>query len=227
MRWPWTSSPADVMWHAPRLLGRCRDARAAAAWKLDLPPKQRQAPAMTVRIVYETHSTSEDNEHGIATGWLGGTLSVTGRRQARSLGDRRRNDDIGVVIASDLNRAVETADIAFGGSGIPILLDWRLRECNYGAMNGMPRVQLDRERRSRLDVPFPEGESWRQAVKRVASFLDELTRTRDGQRVLLIGHVATRWALDHQIHDVQLERLLEAPFTWQEGWEYVLATPPT
>jgi 2,3-bisphosphoglycerate-dependent phosphoglycerate mutase len=121
-----------------------------------------------------------------------------------------------------LNRAIETAHIAFRDSGIPILVDWRLRECNYGAMNGMPRARLDLERASRIDVPFPEGESWRKAVERVDSCLDELARTRDGQRVLLIGHVATRWALDHKIGGVPLEQLVEAPFAWQEGWEYLL-----
>jgi 2,3-bisphosphoglycerate-dependent phosphoglycerate mutase len=177
---------------------------------------------VTVQIVYETHSTSEDNEQGIATGWLGGMLSVTGRRQACNLGERRGKDGIDVVVASDLNRAVETADIAFGGSGIPILVDWRLRECNYGAMNGMPRTQLDIERAFRIDVPFPEGESWREAVERVASCLDELASSRAGQRVLVIGHVATRWALDNKIRGIPLEQLVEEPFAWQEGWEYLL-----
>jgi len=27
---------------------------------------------MTIQIVFETHSTTEDNENGIATGWLPG-----------------------------------------------------------------------------------------------------------------------------------------------------------
>jgi broad specificity phosphatase PhoE len=44
---------------------------------------------MSVQIVFETHSTSVDNEQGLATGWLGGTLSPTGREQARELGQRR------------------------------------------------------------------------------------------------------------------------------------------
>ena len=94
---------------------------------------------MSVQLVYETHSTSVDNEVGRATGWLGGTLSETGREQARLLGERRRNDGIDLVVASDLNRAVETARIAFDGSAIPVTLDWRLRECDYGSMNGMPQ----------------------------------------------------------------------------------------
>ena len=177
---------------------------------------------MTVDVVYETHSTSIDNERGIATGWLGGRLSVTGREQARQLGARRRDDGIDIVYASDLNRAVETAQIGFADSGIPVLLDWRLRECDYGRMNGMPRSRLDIERRRRLDDPFPDGESWRHAVARVGAFLEELRAAREGQRVLLIGHVATRWALDHFVAGIPLEELVDAPFEWREGWEYRL-----
>ena len=177
---------------------------------------------MSVQLVYETHSTSVDNEVGIATGWLGGELSETGREQARRLGERRRNDGLDLVVASDLNRAIETARIAFDGSGIPVTLDWRLRECDYGSMSGMPRARLDTERRGRLDEPFPGGESWRQAVARVASALDEIARKRSGQRVLLIGHVATRWALDSTLLGMPLETLVDAPFDWREGWEYTL-----
>ena len=169
-------------------------------------------------VVYETHSTSEDNEAGIATGWLPGALSATGRAQAVELGERRRGDAIEVVYASDLKRAVETATIAFEGSGIPIRLDWRLRECDYGKMNGMPRPLLDQQRLSRVDEPWPGGESWRQAVARVDSFLDEVR----GERVLVIGHVATRWALDHRVHGRPLEELVCEEFDWQPGWEYEL-----
>jgi broad specificity phosphatase PhoE len=177
---------------------------------------------MSVQVIYETHSSSEDNEQGVATGWLGGKLAPIGREQAEQLGRRRRNDGLDVVVASDLNRAVETAQIAFEGSRIPVRLDWRLRECNYGAMNGMPRAQLDAERRLRIDTPFPGGESWREAVERVILFLEELVQERQGQRVLLIGHVATRWALDHFVHRRPLEELIDAPFNWRDGWDYEL-----
>ena len=63
---------------------------------------------MTVRLVYETHSTSVDNEVGRATGWLGGRLSETGasRHGGSGPGD---GDGIDLVVASDLDRAVETA----------------------------------------------------------------------------------------------------------------------
>jgi 2,3-bisphosphoglycerate-dependent phosphoglycerate mutase len=169
-------------------------------------------------VVFETHATSEDNDAGIATGWLGGRLSPLGRTQAAELGVRRRDDGIEAVYCSDLNRAVETAEIAFGGTGIPVLLDWRLRECDYGAWNGQPRARLDAERARRVHLPWPGGESWSEAVARVGSFLDELA----GGRVLLIGHVATRWALDHRVLGTALERLAGEEFDWQPGWEYAL-----
>ena len=129
---------------------------------------------MNLRLVFETHATSEDNERGVATGWNGGRLSEAGRRQATELGRRRRDDGVDAVFSSDLRRAVETAEIAFAGSGIPVFLDWRLRECDYGELNSMPRARLEAERHRRLHEPWPGGESWREAVARVDAALEEL-----------------------------------------------------
>src|SRR5580704_14608556 len=125
---------------------------------------------MGIEIVFETHSTTEDNEAGRATGWLPGRLSVQGRAQARELGRRRAQGGIAAVFCSDLWRAVQTAELAFDGSGVPVLHDWRLRECDYGELNGMPAAEMHAGRRDHLDVPYPGGESWRQAVTRGERF---------------------------------------------------------
>lgn len=175
---------------------------------------------MSIEIVFETHSTTEDNEAGRATGWLPGRLSEQGRAQARELGRRRAQGGIAAVFCSDLRRAVQTAELAFDGSGVPVLHDWRLRECDYGQRNGMPVAALNAGRREHLDQPYPGGESWRQAIARVGRFLGDLPMRWDGRRVLVIGHVATRWGLDHFIGGVPLEDLIEQDFAWQEGWEY-------
>ena len=170
---------------------------------------------MTVSVVFETHSTSEDNESGIMTGWLPGRLSAVGRQQAEELGARRRGT-VDAVFSSDLGRAVETARIAFDDT-LPVFLDWRLRECDYGELDGTPKHQLP------VDDRYPGGESWRDAVARVTRFLDELAETRDGERVCVIGHVATRWALDHRVRGMPLEQLWDEEFAWQPGWEYELS----
>ena len=181
---------------------------------------------MRIEIVFETHSISTDNERGIATGWLDGELSEEGRRLAHELGERRCDDGIDAVYTSDLRRAVETAEIAFAGSGIPVYRDVRLRECDYGELNGAPAAEVAAQRSRRVDEPFPGGESYRQAVERVRSFLAELAPTYDQARVLVIGHGATRFALDHLVNGRSLEELVDEQFEWQEGWLYVLTARP-
>jgi hypothetical protein len=46
----------------------------------------------SLRLVFETHATSVDNESGIASGWADAPLSPPGEEQARALGVRRPAD---------------------------------------------------------------------------------------------------------------------------------------
>lgn len=177
---------------------------------------------MAIQIVFETHSISEDNERGLATGWLDGRLSARGRALAAELGTRRRQDGIQAVFTSDLGRALETARIAFAQEPTPVLADWRLRECDYGQWNGKPVDVVHGDRLRYLDHPYPGGESWRQAIDRAGRVLPDLRLRWEGSRLLIIGHIATRLALEHLLNGQPLEQLLVAEFKWREGWEYHL-----
>jgi alpha-ribazole phosphatase/probable phosphoglycerate mutase len=181
---------------------------------------------VTITIFFEMHSISEDNERGVASGWNHSRLSERGRELALELGSRWRESGIAAVFSSDLRRARETAEVAFAHCPIPILLDWRLRECDYGERNGSAAEVHVRDRRRYVDHPYPGGESWRQATARVARFLEDLPIRWGGSRVLVIGHVATRWALDHYLNRVALEWLATEDFAWQQGWEYQLGRSP-
>jgi broad specificity phosphatase PhoE len=130
---------------------------------------------MAVEILYETHALTTDNEAGIATGWLPGQLSSRGRELAAELGQRHPSRAIAAVFVSDLARAVQTAELAFGDRAIPIHTDARLRECNYGTCNGMSVAQLAAERARHIDQPYPGGQSYRQVVAGVRDFLRELS----------------------------------------------------
>jgi broad specificity phosphatase PhoE len=177
---------------------------------------------VSVELVFETHSLTTDNERGLATGHLPGELSAAGRNLAAELGERRRDDGFAVVFTSDLARAVETARIAFAGGEIPIRADARLRECDYGTLNGRPAAEVEAVRVAHVHEPFPGGQSYAEVTAGMERLLRELERDWDGRRVLLIGHTATRWALDHLVDGSALEDLVAAPFDWREGWEYTL-----
>ena len=62
---------------------------------------------MSVEIIFETHSTSRDNENGVASGWLDSCLSENGKQQAKELGKRRLAERVDAIFTSDLARAVE------------------------------------------------------------------------------------------------------------------------
>jgi broad specificity phosphatase PhoE len=175
---------------------------------------------VAVTLIYETHSTTVDNETGRATGWLPGELSAQGILEAQALGQRRRDDGIDAVFCSDLRRAVQTATTAFDGSGIPLFLDWRLRETNYGKQNGMPTSVLHATRLEHVDKPYPNGESWREAADRTLECLRDIAKRFDGGRVVVIGHAAQRYLLRSMFDGMSFEQTLGAPFEWREGWEY-------
>ncbi|MFD8071838.1 histidine phosphatase family protein [Streptomyces sp. NPDC059718] len=178
---------------------------------------------MAVELIYETHATTTDNEAGIATGRLPGLLSERGRRQARELGERRRGQDIAAVYTSDLHRAVETAALAFPDGRPPVHRDPRLRECDYGTLNGHPAGLVAAQRLRRVDEPFPGGgQSYRQVLAATDALLHDLARRWDGRRVLLISHSANRWALACLLGGVPLTESVRAPFVWQPGWTYTL-----
>jgi alpha-ribazole phosphatase/probable phosphoglycerate mutase len=172
---------------------------------------------VSVRIVFESHGRSTDNEAGVASGWRDPSLSEAGRKEAAELADRYANVD--VVYTSDLKRAVETAEIAFGPG---FKIDKRLRESDYGSMTGMSSDVIRRERKQRLDVAFPDGESMSDVVERVRDFLNDVAREHDGQTVLVIGHYATHVALDHLLGGKTLEDAVE-PYEWLPELTYELS----
>lgn len=129
------------------------------------------------------------------------------------------------MFCSDLGRAIQTAAIAFDGTDVPVLLDWRLRECDYGSLNGSSAAEMHAHRVERLDRPYPGGESWRQAADRVVRFLADLPLRWSGQRVLVIGHVATRWGLETALLGTPLEELVSRDSDSQAGWSFSATKP--
>ncbi len=90
-----------------------------------------------MKIYFATHAATKDNEAKISSGWKDVELSEAGIKQARELGERFKDIKIDLICCSDLKRAMDTVKIAFGDK-IPVIVDKRLRELNYGDFNGKP-----------------------------------------------------------------------------------------
>ena len=174
-----------------------------------------------IKIFFEAHSTSLDNERHLSSGHNDVDLSELGIQQSKELGIRYANTDLDAVFCSDLIRSYRTAEIAFG-TKLPILKDSRLRECDYGDFTQKASEIVENEKIKRVNVPFPNGESYIQCLDRMKSFLIDLSKNYQGKTVLIIGHRATQYGIENFINRTPIEELVTAKFKWQPGWTYNL-----
>lgn len=174
-----------------------------------------------ISIIFETHSTTFDNEAHLSSGHNDVSLSALGIIQAKELGERRKNEHFDAIFCSDLQRSYKTVEIAFGNK-FPIIKDKRLRECDYGDLTQHSDEEVDKEKPKHIKIPFPNGESYEETNNRIKDFLDELKKNYDGKRIMIIGHRATQYGLDHWIEGKDLKSLVTSPFKWQPGWVYQL-----
>jgi broad specificity phosphatase PhoE len=178
---------------------------------------------MPVRITYFVHGTTTDNERGIGTGWLPGELSKLGTQQARDLGPMVESQHFDILFCSDLKRAVDSARLGFGDK-YKIVPDGRLRECNYGDLNGKPTSEWESRAKDYIDTPFPNGESYRDVERRVAGFITMLKRDYNEKNVAIVAHQAPQLALDVLLRGRTWEQAIDEDWrkrkAWQPGWPY-------
>lgn len=176
-----------------------------------------------VTIWFEPHSTTLDNEAKLASGWYDVDLSELGKAQSLELLERCKDRNLDAIFCSDMQRAVKSAIPTAEQLKLPIYVDRRLRECDYGTFTHKDKKTVDAEKIARIIEPFPEGESYKQCIERVGEFLVWLKERYDGKTVLIIGHRATHYGLDHYILGYPPEKCVTDPWEWQPGWRFELS----
>lgn len=178
---------------------------------------------MVVKITYFVHGTTTDNEKDLATGWQDGKLSQSGKKQAVELGEIVSGKRFDVVFCSDLKRAVDSAELGFGKK-YKIIKDKRLRECDYGTFTGKPAEEFKNNLEDFIDKPFPKGESYKDAEKRLVSFVEFLKKDYDGKHIAIVAHQAPQLALDVLLRKRTWKQAIEEDWrkrkAWKPGWEY-------
>ncbi len=176
---------------------------------------------MSVNITYFVHGTTTDNEKGLATGWEQGELSALGVEQSKKLPSLIKESNFNAVFCSDLKRAVDSANLAFGDK-YKIITDKRLREANYGDLT-LGREFKD-ELKNYIVTPFPNGESYKDVEKRIKDFIDFLKENYDGKRIAIVAHQAPQLALDVILGGKAWEQAIDEDWrkkkAWQPGWNY-------
>jgi broad specificity phosphatase PhoE len=173
-----------------------------------------------INIIFESHNTTLDNENNRASGHYDVELSETGKQQSKALGERYKDTRLDVIFCSDLQRSYKTAEGAFFDRNIPTFQDSRLRECDYGDLTRAPKDEVEGMRMQHITTPYPNGESLLQRIEKMKTFIDEIKTKYDGKTIMIIGHRATRYALEQYLNNKSLEQAVSEPNQWQPGWKY-------
>ncbi len=181
---------------------------------------------MSTKITYFVHGTTTDNEQHISSGWKDVELSDLGVKQSVDLKEQTKDQKFDVVFCSDLQRAHNSAKLAWDGV-YPIIPDSRLRECNYGKLNGASSDIVEpMQKEECIAKPFPDGESYEDVKNRIVDFLDYLKKNYDGKRVAIVAHKAPQLSLDVLLKGKTWKQALAEDWrktkAWKPGWEYIL-----
>ena len=128
------------------------------------------------------HGETVDNARQIMQGQTQGCLNEKGREQARVVAERLAAESIDAIVASDLRRAIQTAEMIAEPHGLPVVTTPLLRERDWGGFTGR-------------FIPDLKGEVWPDDIEseeallsRARTFLIYITATYPGKRVVAVGH---------------------------------------
>ena len=177
-----------------------------------------------IEITYFVHGTTQDNTEKKSTGWMPGELTEKGIQQGIDLAHTIKDDYFDVVFCSDLKRAIESAKLNFYNRDIEIIRDERLRECNYGELDGKYKSLVVYE--DHINKPFPNGESLKDVENRMRDFIDFIKENYKGKTVGIVAHRAPQLALEVILNGVGWENAISNDWrktgAWQPGWEYII-----
>ena len=179
------------------------------------------APQQATRVLAIRHGETAWNVDSRIQGQLDVPLNEIGRWQAHRLALAVSDEGIDAVYASDLLRAMQTAQAVASGTGREIVTDAGLRERGFGVFEGLTYAEIQQrypemsERWRRRDPTFgaPGGETLRDFFDRSVATVTRLALAHPGQTIAVVSHGGVMDALYRAAARVALD----APRSWQLG----------
>jgi len=176
------------------------------------------------KIIYFVHGTTTDNAEKLCSGWKEAMLNELGKEQAENLGNliRERGIKFDAIFTSDLQRAIDSSNIAFPEYNK--ITDNRLRECNYGELDGKHKSLVIYE--DHIENQFLNGESLTDVENRMNEFVKFLKENYSGKTIGIVAHRAPQLALEVITKNSTWEEAIKNDWRktgdWQPGWEYII-----
>lgn len=179
------------------------------------------------------HGQSQANSSNVIQGQSSTPLSELGLRQASALATAFHDLAFDAVYSSDLERAMQTAQIAVPDqTPIPCA---SLREWNLGVFQGLTYeevavrypVEWAAFKNASIDAVVPDGESAQEITKRLVAFTEEIVAKHQSGRVLLVSHggairillrhalkIQGNWPVPPKITNASFSKFIISNDTW-------------
>ena len=142
--------------------------------------QQKYANMTTLYLV--RHGETVDNVNQIMQGQTQGQLTENGIRQAEEVRDNMALEDFAAIIASDLKRSVDTANVIAEPHNLEVVQTPLLRERDWGGFTGRYIPELKGEK-------WPDDiETLENLLSRAGEFIAFVKKTYPGKKVLAVGH---------------------------------------
>ena len=174
------------------------------------------------RIIAIRHGETAWNVDTRIQGHLDIPLNDIGRWQAGRLGAALAGEGIAAVYASDLGRAMQTAQAVADVAGLAVLADTGLRERAFGRFQGRTFAEIEAawpedarlwRVRDPAFTPPEGGESLLVFRDRVVGTLARLAARHAGEQIVVVGHGGVMDVL----YRAATGQELQAPRTWALG----------
>lgn len=126
-------------------------------------------------------------------------LTQKGIEQAMLAAQRLASEDVSAVYASDLSRALKTAQCIGEKHDLPVTAIPELREINFGEWEGLTFESINsktKDSRSKLfthpdEIVIPGGETFREVKERAMNAITKLVAQHPDQTIVVVSHGAT------------------------------------
>ncbi|BBD08182.1 histidine phosphatase family protein [Desulfovibrio ferrophilus] len=167
----------------------------------------------TIRLGLIRHAETLWNREKRIQGQCETDLSPTGRDQALAWGHTLAGRGYTLILASDLGRAMQTAQLVNQSLGLPLMTDQRLREQDWGHWVGrtLPDLltnsggEFRRQEKAAWEFRPPGGENRKEVLARAKAALNDTILKHPEDTILVVTHLGVVKCLIYDLLELGFE----------------------
>ncbi|WP_110952940.1 alpha-ribazole phosphatase [Anaerosinus massiliensis] len=151
------------------------------------------------KVILVRHGQTEWNIQGKYQGHSDIELSPLGLEQAKLVGKRLAKEKIDAVYASDLKRAVKTAEYIANEHTLKVNIIEQFREISFGDWEGLDYKTINEKWPGKVELFFknaelnviPNGETFLEVTERSCRVMKNLTEKHADKTIVIVSHGGT------------------------------------